>query len=46
MHRQPVQYTYLDVIGEEPVEEVDVGGTQMSQILKFLNGSLLHLEQM
>lgn len=38
-------FTNLDVVGEQSVEEVDVGVAQHGEVLVLLNGRLLHLEQ-
>lgn len=34
--------SYLDVLGEQPVEQVHVGGLEVDKVLELLNGSRLH----
>lgn len=36
---------HLDVLGQESVEEVDVGGPEVHQVLEFLDRGGLHGEQ-
>lgn len=34
--------TYLDVLAKQSVEEVDVCGAEVDEVLEFLNGRRLH----
>lgn len=42
MQFAPNYGTHLDIVGQQPVEQVYVDGTEVSQVLEFLNWRLLH----
>jgi hypothetical protein len=40
-----VKFSYLDVFGQKPVEQMWVGGLEVDEVLKFLNWRRLHGEE-